>query len=218
MIRIRRLIALATPAFAVLFATAACSLHSGPPKAEGYRPPTPAEVRSSGSAVPRSRDTATESSATLVPRIPSATPAGVPAPQQIDRHDATATSKSAVIVMYAADTDIDRSPYDSMLRTLPYLDETLAADFREANQQSGGMGEWLEWSTHHVVTTVVAEPAIEMGQPADTPFDAYRKWAVTVTPRGRDGWQGEPYTTVVYTTLSRDGVDAAWQVSGIVAD
>ena len=62
---------------------------------------------------------------------------------------------------------------------------------------------------------VAITAAPESGGPVNTPTAAYVEDVATVTPVGRDGWNGQPQMWVEFVTLSRPSRTTGWSVSGV---
>lgn len=139
-------------------------------------------------------------------------PPGVPPVGGVDRTDAAATARAAVITMWASDTTTDASEREASLRATPYLSSELAAQLRRDPPVAGPGTEWREWARHRAYLAVTAELADEMGRPPDTTSTSVHTLQVTVTPTGRDGWVGTQFTQTVMIALTRTDT-APWQVT-----
>lgn len=146
---------------------------------------------------------------------PSTTPPpdDLPTPGRIDQRDASAASKGALTVMYTVDSRVDTGLRDAKLRAEPYLTPDLTTKIKAEPQQFVP----TDWRQHQAYLAVRLEPLVkEAGAPPDGPTAAYRQWEMTTTPKGRDGWRGEPKKSVVYVGLTRSSGRGPWRVSDVV--
>lgn len=154
----------------------------------------------------------TASAQPLPVRSAASAPPGVPDAGTVDRSDAAATARAAVVTMWASDTTTDASEREASLRAGPYLAPELAAQLHRDAPVAGPGAEWREWAAHRAYLAVTAELADEMGRPPDTTGTSVHTLQVSVTPTGRDGWVGVPRTHTVMVALARaDG--APWSVT-----
>lgn len=142
---------------------------------------------------------------------------GVPKPDDVDQADADVVSKGALTVMRTFDTTVDRGPSDAEARAASagWLTDAYAARLSEHRPRAAPGAPWQEWAGHRAYTTVALQKAEDAAKPADTDTEAWRQWAVTTTPRGRDGWTGEPATVPAYVQLTRKAAGEAWRVDDI---
>ncbi|WP_326798181.1 hypothetical protein OG946_24625 [Streptomyces sp. NBC_01808] len=143
---------------------------------------------------------------------------GVPRPDDVDQADADAVSKGALTVMGTFDTTVDRGPSDAEVRAASagWLTHAYAASLSKHRPRAAPGAQWQEWAGHRAYTTVALQKAEDAAKPADTDTEAWRQWAVTTTPRGRDGWTGEPATVPAYVHLTRKAAGEAWRVDDIL--
>lgn len=181
-------------------------------------PPGPSRRPSSPTALAQSRPppvtvqpppAAPASAATTQPGItqPAASPSrlGTPGPGYV--------AVAAITALRTVDTTRDHSPRDAAVRTLPLLGGQLAEDVAAAGPPSGSGADWARWAAHRAHTVVAATPGADSGAPPDTAAVVYRQYTVTVTPVGRDRWQGAALTSVVFATLTRG--PAGWRVTAL---
>jgi hypothetical protein len=143
------------------------------------------------------------------PRIPG----GLPDLREIDQKDATAVSKAILTTMYSADSTVDAGLRDAKLRATSHLTPEYAAKIKAEPRQY--IPE--EWRQRRVYLAVRLTPLpLERGAPSDGPTAAYRQWAMTTTPIGRDGWRGDPKKSVIYVALNRSSERALWRISDVL--
>lgn len=135
---------------------------------------------------------------------------GLPDPHHIDQKDATAVSKAALTIMHTVDSTVDEGLRDARLRAARYLTDDYAATI-EAEPVQFVPAEWRRHRVHLAVRLRLLER--ERGAPPDGPTDAYRQWQVTTTPKGRDGWRGEPHTMLAYVALTRSSARGSWRIA-----
>lgn len=116
--------------------------------------------------------------------------------------------------MWTMDTTTDTGEQQADLRAAPYLSPNYLTELREATPRPAPDADWRTWSAHRAFTVVTLEAAHD-DQPPDTPGAAHRQWGLTVTPIGRDGWEGEPNLVTVFVTLTRPGPGRGWRVSAV---
>ncbi|WP_218058264.1 hypothetical protein [Streptomyces sp. Wb2n-11] len=177
---------------------------STPPPATGAGPypdpvsPTPAPERSRAAKIKQPKD-------------------GIPSPDDVDQKDAGAVSRAALQAMLTFDTTVDTGRTEASVRAADagWCTPAYAAKLRSATSRSGPGAAWNSWATHRAYTTVELTPADEAGRPADTATTAYRQWAATITPRGRDRWTGEPEMLTAFVELTRSQAGAPWRVNSL---
>lgn len=135
----------------------------------------------------------------------SSSPLGTPGPDWV--------AVAAITALRTVDTTRDRSPRDAAARALPLLGGQLADAVAATRTPSGSGADWARWAAHGAHTVVTATPGADSGAPPDTPAVVYRQYTVTVTPVGRDHWQGSAFTYVVFATLTRG--PAGWRVTAL---
>lgn len=136
-----------------------------------------------------------------------------PAPQAEDVDEPGRVAVAVLTAIHTSDTTTDRSARDAYTRALPLLSGQVAADVRTSANPTGPGADWTRWTAHRAHTVVTVTASSDSGGPPDTPSAAYRQYAVTVTPVGRDHWQDVPVTYVAFTTLARE--PAGWRVVGM---
>lgn len=155
------------------------------------------------------------------PARPSGSPGtpkgGIPKPADVDEQAPEAVARGALTAYYTYDTKLDRSRNDAGRRMADsgWCTDTYAQELRAAAARSAPGASWDEWSRHQAYATVKMTPADEAGKPDDTPTSAFRTFAVTVTPHGRDGWTGKPEVSVAYVELSRSAPERGWRISEV---
>lgn len=119
--------------------------------------------------------------------------------------------------MWTFDTAIDSGPYDASVRAADagWLTPAYAKRLRTHQSRSVPGTQWREWAGHHASTVVTLEKAEDAAIPPDTGTQAWRQWAVTASPHGRDRWTGEPTTVVAYVQLIRAAAGQAWRVADV---
>ncbi|GAA2110938.1 hypothetical protein GCM10009802_08330 [Streptomyces synnematoformans] len=156
--------------------------------------------------------------AQTLPKGEDGTPhGGIPHPDDVDEHDASAVSEGALTAMFTYDTTIDASRNDAGRRAAEagWCTEEYARQLRAAAARSAPGADWATWAEHRAYTTVKLTAADEAGRPADTPTTAYRQWNITVTPHGRNDWKGQPQHSTVFAELQRADPDAPWRLAAI---
>ncbi|MEU9019233.1 hypothetical protein [Actinomadura sp. NPDC048394] len=145
---------------------------------------------------------------------PTGTPYGGPLElRKIDQRDATAVSRAAVRVMWTVDAATDRSQRDAYLRARPLCTSEYAAALA-ADAAAGAIP--TAWTDHRAYAKVDLAPRTPEGDvDEDTPTTAYRGWAITVTPTGRDGWTGTPVHAIAFVALKRPNASTPWRISHV---
>lgn len=142
-----------------------------------------------------------------------ATPQPAASPPRLGTPGPDHVAVAAITALRTVDTTRDHSPRDAAVRTLPLLGGQLAEDVAAAGPPSGSGADWALWAAHRAHTVVAATPGADSGAPPDTDAVVYRQYTVTVTPVGRDHWQGSALTYVVFATLTRG--PAGWRVTAL---
>ncbi|MGW2725098.1 hypothetical protein [Streptomyces sp. NPDC001492] len=142
---------------------------------------------------------------------------GIPSPADVNGRDATAVSKAALTALTTYDTTIDTSRDDAGRRTAAagWCTATYAAQLRAAVSRSQPGADWQTWTTHKAFTVPRLTEAEDAGGPDDTDTAAYRRWTITLTPTGRDGWKGSPQTLTAYAELTRSTASAPWRLNTV---
>lgn len=176
-------------------------------------PPGPSRPPGSPIALAQSRPPpVTGQPLPAAPRSAATThPATSPSPADIPGPDRVAVA--AITVLRTVDTAVDRSPRDAAARALPLLSGQLAQDVTAAGLPSGSGADWARWAAHGARTVVAVTSGTDSGAPPDTAAVVYRQYTVTVTPVGRDHWQGSALGYVVFATLVRGS--AGWRVTAL---
>ncbi|MGR7000748.1 hypothetical protein ACU686_26305 [Yinghuangia aomiensis] len=178
---------------------------SGP----GASPSSPVTA-ASRSGPPPATAPAQMPAASPIPRGSGTPDVPLPRVDLVDTRDATAVSQAAMTVWFTSDTVADTSLQDAVVRAAPWMTQEFAAA-QAFTPVAGSRAQWTEWTAHRAYTVVSLVASQEVGAPPDGDVEAYRKWRVTVTPTGRDGWRG--------STAGLGGVRAtgAWIGRGGVA-
>ncbi|MFF7987737.1 hypothetical protein ACFZDK_53380 [Streptomyces sp. NPDC007901] len=136
----------------------------------------------------------------------------------VDRSDPDAVSKGALTALWTFDTVTDDDPFAADVRAADggWLTAAYADELRSHRAESVRDVQWRQWTTHRARTTVALAPADDAAKPADTRTEAWRQWAVTTTPHGRDHWTGKPTTVAAYVHLTRTGPGKPWRVAGVL--
>jgi len=142
-----------------------------------------------------------------------ATPQPAASPSRLGTPGPDRVAVAAITALRTVDTSRDRSPRDAAARALPLLGGQLAEDVAAAGPPSGSGADWARWAAHGARTVVAATPGADSGAPPDTAAVVYRQYTVTVTPVGRDNWQGSALTYVVFATLTHG--PAGWRVTAL---
>jgi hypothetical protein len=150
----------------------------------------------------------------LPPGRPGTPPVPLPQAGKVNGQDAGAVSAAALTIMWTFDTTIDTSRHEASLRAAPFLDPGYLAALRESPPRSAPGAEWNSLRAHRAYTTVQLTPGYD-DQPPDTATEARRRWGLTTTPVGRDGWKGSSSLVTVFATLTRPGPAAPWRLSGL---
>lgn len=211
----RRRAALALPAIVAVLALAACS-GSGPAGADNAPPDDPPAPAATGTGpYPKPTTTAEVSPRATAPIRPPH--GGIPVPASVDQEDASAVARGALTALYTYDTDVDPGRQQAALRmaAVGWTTAAYAAQQRAAQPRGGTGAAWNEWTRHRAYTTVEATQADEAGRPADTATTAYRQWDITITPRGRDGWTGDPEMSTAFVELTRTAGGKPWRLSAL---
>ncbi|MFH8471069.1 hypothetical protein [Streptomyces sp. NPDC017991] len=126
--------------------------------------------------------------------------------------------RAALKIMWTYDTAVDDGPSAAGRRTADghWLTPKYAAQLRSGRAAAVGDAQWREWTSHRAYTTVALKAADDGARPADTATEAWRQWAVTDTPYGRDHWKGEPTGFAAYVQLTRTGPGRSWQVTRVI--
>jgi len=181
-------------------------------------PPGPSRSPSSPTALAQSQPppvtaqpppAAPPSAATTHPVTPQ--PAALPS--RLGTPDPDRVAVAAITVLRTVDTTRDRSPRDAAARALPLLGGQLAEDVAAAGPPSGSGADWARWAAHGAHTVVAATPGADSGAPPDTTPVVYRQYTITITPVGRDHWQGSALTYVVFATLTSG--PGGWRVTAL---
>ncbi|MFD8756051.1 hypothetical protein ACFV0O_34505 [Kitasatospora sp. NPDC059577] len=160
------------------------------------------------------------------PPVPSSDPVAAPLPQgrggipagglpdfgKVDGNDPAAVAEAALTTMWTVDTDIDTSLMDGERRAAPMFTARRAEGAAATTPRAQPGDLWNTWASHHAFTTVQARQSHEDGGPSDGPTTAYQRWAVTVTPRGRDSWTGPSEVHVALVVLLRDDTARPWRL------
>jgi hypothetical protein len=145
---------------------------------------------------------------------PGTPPVALPRAEQVNGNDPSAVAAAALRITWSMDTTIDTSQHQASLRAAPFLDPAYLAGLRQLTPRAAPGAEWITWAKHRAYTVVSLTPAYD-DQPPDTATEARRRWGLTLTPVGRDGWKGPPTTITVFATLTRPGPRAPWRLSGV---
>lgn len=132
-----------------------------------------------------------------------------------DPTDATAVGQVFALGTWTIDASTDSSEVDAEARLVNLMTPDLAAQVEEAGGTVQPTAEFALWRQHAAVTTASAVATHDAGAPPDTPTSADRSFAITVTPRGRDGWVGPPMTAIEFITLSRPGPGEPWRIADV---
>jgi len=127
--------------------------------------------------------------------------------------DPSDVAREALKIIWAIDTRRDELPLDAALRAWSYLTPACMRDLVGTSYQAMDFTEWAE----HGVVTKASVTDDSLGHWTYTPTSALREWKVTVTPLGRDGWQGEKIRMSVTTKLVRLEMNDAWRVDEITS-
>jgi hypothetical protein len=124
----------------------------------------------------------------------------------------TSLSQTAVAIMweYDARTDAQQGQRTCYLRAAPYLTPAYLRQVQAGFAPQPMPAEFVEHQAYGRVG-LVEEPTNDAGP--DSATLAHRLWQVTVTPIGRDGWQGTPTTVAVFVTLQRRNHGQPWLIS-----
>lgn len=137
---------------------------------------------------------------------------------QVNRSDPTAVADALLTATFTSNTTTDTSPQDAVNRSLIWYTAAEAAKIRSEEPTGPAGAEWTLWAAHHVVTSVAVAVNHDSGAPADTTVEAYRQFAVTVTPQGSNGWTTPPDEYQCFIVLTRPAAHGAWQVSSLQTD
>lgn len=134
----------------------------------------------------------------------------------VNRENPVAVARAFVQTTFTFDTEAQKSPNESTRRSTLWCTPSLRARMLAELPQGSPGGQWIQWASHKVVTTVaVAWRASDAPPPTTTA--AYEAYKVTVTPHGEHGWTGTPDFYVMFVTLSRTGAKAPWEVANFEA-
>ena len=157
-----------------------------------------------------------------LPSLPVATPTSPTPPASAsqllagaDPTDATVVGQLFALGTWTIDASTDRSEVDAEARLVSLMAPDLAALVEEAGGTVQPPAEFAVWRRHAAVTTASAVPTHDAGAPPDTPTGADRSFAITVTPRGRDGWVGPAMAAIEFITLSRPGPGEPWRIADV---
>ncbi|MFD3482626.1 hypothetical protein [Streptomyces sp. NPDC058665] len=184
------------------------------PPATGTGPyPTPSVPRTDAPALP-------EPTGPTEPAEPASTdtPRGSAVrPQEVEGTDADAVGGGVLKALWTYDTTTDGGPRDAELRAAEagWLTGAYADQVRAHRPRSVPGAQWREWAGHHARTTVALKKTEDAAKPPDTGTEAWRQWTVTATPKGREGWTGDPVVSSVYVHLTRTTTDKPWRVAEV---
>jgi hypothetical protein len=116
---------------------------------------------------------------------------------------------------WSVDAATDRSEADAEARLASLMTPALAAQVEAAAAGVHATAAFAQWREHQAVTTASVARTHDSGAPPDTATGAHRSFAITVTARGRDGWDGSPFTTVEFIALSRPGPGQPWRIADV---
>ncbi|UGQ15001.1 hypothetical protein LO772_16370 [Yinghuangia sp. ASG 101] len=196
--------------------TASSSMPSPPPSAAVSGPVSGGPTASAAGSPPPATAPATLPPAQPIPRGSGAPGVPLPRVDQVDGADPTAVSQAALTTWFTADTVVDTSMQDAVVRAVPWLTPEYARDQTSYTPLAGSRAQWTEWTRHRAYTVVALVVASEAGAPPDAGGEAYRKWLVTVTPHGRDGWVGPPQVSPAFVRLVRASVSDPWRVAEVL--
>ena len=151
----------------------------------------------------------------LVARAP-ATPAS--ASQLLagaDPTNADAVAQVFALGTWTIDAGSDGSELVAEARLVNLMTPGLATQVEEGSAAVQPTAQFALWRRHAAVTTASALATHDAGAPPDTPITADRSFAITVTPRGPDGWVGPPMTAIEFITLSRPGPGEPWRIADV---
>lgn len=177
-------------------------------------PPSPTGV--SDTVVASSRIRAATPSQAAPSSLPLPAPSTVPPEMAgLDHGDPSAVAAAVVRLWLTADTRVDGSPHDAMLRACPLLTVAYCDALRRFPPLSGPGAEWLALSADSAVLTVGAgdvRPAVE-STPPDTQGRAVRLFEVTEHVSALGGPRPDR-RLVVGVTLAREGA-VGWRVTQV---
>ncbi|TXL83760.1 hypothetical protein [Streptomyces sp. IB2014 016-6] len=184
------------------------------PQATGTGPyPTPSAPRTDAPALPEPTEPGepTEPTSTATPR------GSTVRPQEVDGTDADAVGEGALRALWTYDTTTDSGPRDAEMRAAEagWLTGEYADQVRAERPPSVPGVQWREWAGHRARTTVGLKKTEDAAKPPDTGNEAWRQWTVTATPKGREGWTGDPVVSSVYVRLTRTTTDKPWRVAEV---
>ena len=138
-----------------------------------------------------------------------------PRPVGVDWSSPADVAAAMLVALWTVDTTKDPSLYAAQVRASVYCSPNYGAELRRLRPGAPPDGTWTLWASHRATTTVAVAAAPESGGPVNTPAVAYVEDVATVTPVGRDGWNGQPQMWVEFVTLSRPSRTTGWLVSGV---
>lgn len=129
----------------------------------------------------------------------------------VDETDLDQISQALGQTMLTSDTTLDRTRTDAYRRAAQWMTPATAKQYTSSTVR-GTDATWLELEAHDGYTTVTLEDPVAAGQPpGSTDTEGMRAYYATVTPRGRDGWEGTPTRYQLMLVVTRDQTGDPWR-------
>ena len=146
-------------------------------------------------------------------------PKEAPDPATVDHQSPSQISLAALTAAYSMDTTTDESPSDAMQRVEPWLaDRWKSREYDLKDLEDEVEDDWGTWADHdgyasiNTIQDVISNDAVSPEDRGDTETTAMRKIAVSFTPLGRDGWNGELTDETWYVHLERTSSSEPWTI------
>lgn len=132
-------------------------------------------------------------------------------PGTVEETDLDQISQALGQTMLASDTTLDRTRTDAYRRASQWMTPATAKQYTSSTVR-GTDAAWLELEAHDGYTTVTLEDPVAAGQPpGSTDTEGMRAYYATVTPRGRDGWEGTTTRYQLMLVMTRDQAGDPWR-------
>jgi hypothetical protein len=134
-----------------------------------------------------------------------------PRPQSVDQESIDAVALDGARALASADTSVDPRPQHTAVRAAQagWLTPAYAREQLHASLVAAPGAEWNVWTRHRAYLLVSSRLSGD-DHPADTATVAARVVLLTEQPIGRDGWHGDPVTSVVAVVLMK--VNHVWRI------
>lgn len=155
----------------------------------------------------------------LPPGMERPGPTEAPDPATVDHQSPSQIALAALTAAYSMDTTTDESPADAMQRVEPWLADTWKSrEYDLKDLEDEVEDDWNDWADHdgyasiNVIQDVISNDAVSPQERGDTETTAMRKIAVSFTPLGRDGWNGQLEDATWYVHMERPSASDPWTI------